>query len=985
MAVILVGFLSFGAASVRSATHQSAEAVAKANARMALMVAIGQLQGETGADRRVTGRADLAFDAAPNAQWTGAWDNEAANPEPVWLVSGRNVDPQVALGDGNSALLASEVDGVYEELRAPLVEVPGSEDGDRYAYWIGDEGVKARVDLAKGEETTEERRRRALAASAQMGDVTKLGADFTSAQFGPESAEDQTRYVTLETLGLASGNAEVPREYFHEVTTGGYGLPVNVREGGMKADLSLVFDRSQQNESFVSRVLGGRPQATTYGSSRVYDFSVTDADAFYLSESIAGQVGGGAGPNWGNFYNYARLWENKLGSEFRHVGLYPKVDTNLRQQDWMPYKNDGSQAFLQDRQHKNSGVTPVLALVQIGVYLGAEPSAPPSLPEGQSPPAANNYYRATLHIKPVVGMWNPYNVPIKAERYRFEWAFAPFLRIDFQKPSANGSFPNGSGYVTEMWLRDYWRIASNGNLPTDASPQGGSYIRLETDPVDFEPGEFRLFSAAGTTQLSSSSNKLVPELDVNGSYKFGINASQTTANRTVKGQPLIIPEDYYGWFGDVVLQDSHWNGNVSGTSFQGGTRRHFNNNLDEDASPTWVTFKKIGGGDVHLSRYSNLWNGGKNENATRPFLPERILTDRSNLHLDGSGGKTPHLVQDLSAGNLGPVGTWRFEMRNPTEIDDANQRARAWIDSNPAAPVGNVFFDGSKAPSSGREGWGTLSHFIAGAHRSGSRAGVVGDGGGGNRGLVAEGSYWSKAIPQGDVSDANRWRGYLGGGSTPINGVTHAVIYDVPQSPLVSLGQLQHAQASRYQYEPGFVLGNSYANPRIPLDQTTVANFAGMNGFTMVDSSYELNERLWDGYFFSTLAPDYVSTSGGTYDSALSFENLAEGAEQLPNPRMVFRPESGDQDFAGILSAAGNRAPEAMASRVRVAGAFNVNSTSVGAWKAVLSSMGASELPWINPETGNVSWTRPEGVRFNRFSQPITDQPFEGNAYAAEY
>ncbi|MGE9268340.1 MAG: hypothetical protein ACQKBY_09605, partial [Verrucomicrobiales bacterium] len=60
MAVILVGFLSFGAASVRSATHQSAEAVAKANARMALMVAIGQLQGETGADRRVTGRADLA-------------------------------------------------------------------------------------------------------------------------------------------------------------------------------------------------------------------------------------------------------------------------------------------------------------------------------------------------------------------------------------------------------------------------------------------------------------------------------------------------------------------------------------------------------------------------------------------------------------------------------------------------------------------------------------------------------------------------------------------------------------------------------------------------------------------------------------------------------------------------------------------------------------------------------------------------------------
>lgn len=234
------------------------------------------------------------------------------------------------------------------------------------------------------------------------------------------------------------------------------------------------------------------------------------------------------------------------------------------------------------------------------------------------------------------------------------------------------------------------------------------------------------------------------------------------------------------------------------------------------------------------------------------------------------------------------------------------------------------------------------------------------------------------------MADPDRWQGFVKEGPTEGEGITHAIIYDVPQAPLVSIGQFQHAQLSRYQFEPSFVVGNSYANPRIPLGETSVNDFAGMSGLKIADTSYETNERLWDGYFFSTMAPDYKGNLGdpsGSYDSKLSFDDLADGNETLPNPRMVFRPRSGDKSFAEIISSGGDDAPEAIASRMRVSGAFNVNSTSVAAWKAFLSGMGASELPSIDPATGSVSWNSPDGVRFNRFGQTISPREFTGDTY----
>ncbi|MEY3896910.1 MAG: hypothetical protein RLZZ214_2431, partial [Verrucomicrobiota bacterium] len=637
--------------------------------------------------------------------------------------------------------------------------------------------------------------------------------------------------------------------------------------------------------------------------------------------------------------------------------------------------------YNQDLQHTNSAVAPVISVIQFGLMMGAKPAA--------SRANGTKRYQPQLLIKPVIGLWNPYNVAIAPIAYQLDWAIAPYFRLDFDKPNAGGVFPGNSGNVTEMWLRDYWKIGDSG-LPTPTDPGGGRWMRLKTDAVDFQPGEFRLFSAAANSSVSNDFNQLVPTLDLKGAFTLDIIRSEDKPGSILpedkKGQPLLIDEGSWGWFGDVYLQDTHVDGTTK--SYGVGTVQHFLNQgkqIDLDAAVTWLSLKaKAATEDINLNRYTNLWNGGRNDKASKPYLPEPLISARTRLTMSGASGKMPHRIETLASGNPGAVGTWRFYTRNSLEIDDPGQGARGWIDSNPVTLSSNMKLDGSRSVSATREGWNAVAHLIPGAHRTGAIAGDVGDGFGGNRGLVAEGGFSSNAIPQG-VPTPGRWQGYGGPGSKNATGFTHVIAYDVPRSPLVSVGQFQHAQLSRYNFEPGFVVGNSYANPRVPLNAVSKKDFADITGFKIVDTSHQVNSRLWDSVFFSTLGLDYLGKTSGKFDDAFDFKGLSLGSKTLPNPRMAFFPRSGDTSIDKVIADAGTLAPQAIAARIGVKGAFNVNSTSVGAWKAFLSSMANSELPSIDPKSGAVSWQNPNGIRFNRFGSTISPQAYKGGGLEAAF
>ncbi len=81
LAIITVGTLSLSVVTLRSGTQDSAQAQAQANARMALIIAIGELQKQMGPDQRISANGnilenpDTPANESRHRHWTGVWDS----------------------------------------------------------------------------------------------------------------------------------------------------------------------------------------------------------------------------------------------------------------------------------------------------------------------------------------------------------------------------------------------------------------------------------------------------------------------------------------------------------------------------------------------------------------------------------------------------------------------------------------------------------------------------------------------------------------------------------------------------------------------------------------------------------------------------------------------------------------------------------------------------------------------------------------------
>lgn len=964
LTVIAVGLLTLSSISLRSSTFQSGQATARANARMAMMLAIGELQKITGPDQRVTMTSGLQTGAEPaNPNWTGATDvsptaltSDAKNSKINWLVSGDKADPaktwtkstQLNQGDALKLGTFNKSPTATADLLAPVVNITQGKNKGRFAWWIGDEGTKARVDVAKPKITPATERERLTQSQTPLeGGFVELGNTWSAFAPSPGGTIDKTGLISMQTASLAAANKKLANEYFNDITTGGCGLPINVTTGGMKADLSLIFDKSQVARKFGELYCGATPSALTWNGSQVYSFATKTPAKFYLSDAISKNGSVKTGPNWGSLWNYATLWQTVTGQQMPIVSGHPLVETDLRFKTWLPHTNHNEGGFRRDVQQTNSPVAPVLSMFQMGFRLNSE-LAPPT-----TPPSSTVFYKAQIGIQPVLGIWNPYNISIKAAPYRFDWALYPYFRFNYAKPTGTGKFTDGR--LTKLWLREEW-TAGSSVIPTPENVLGGKILALETPAVDLQPGEFRLFSVVDRIKVEAGQTyTLKPGWSEKGAFIVDLKDDI--------GNVRLVPKGYRAWFGSIVLLDTQSN----------DVKSKFPSLDLKTVSSNWFTLKS---GNNILLRSTELWNGGNDPSVTTAFkVPEPVVSGSSG-GLDTT--KTTYLIDDLVGDKVTPnIATWSFFSRTTNQIEgpDENQRLRGWIDSNPRALVTNSLWDGSKVGTAGENsGWHTTSQWI-GAWNAPGNAKVVGDGRGGNRGLLAEGG---SAGSEPEVNKAGgRYQGFGGAANTQAGGRTHVIVYDVPRSPLVSLGQFQHAQLSRYNFEPGFVVGNSYANPRIPLGATSNPDFNGISGLNLTDISHDVNKKLWDGYFFSTLGLDYVGASGSSFDKFFDVKKLASGASTLPNPRMVFAPLQGDTTIDKVLSESSDRAPEAIAARILIKGAFNVNSTSKTAWKAVLASMGASQLPVLSPQTGAASWQDPAGIRFNRFGHVLTNKAYE--------
>ncbi len=187
------------------------------------------------------------------------------------------------------------------------------------------------------------------------------------------------------------------------------------------------------------------------------------------------------------------------------------------------------------------------------------------------------------------------------------------------------------------------------------------------------------------------------------------------------------------------------------------------------------------------------------------------------------------------------------------------------------------------------------------------------------------------------------------------------ILYDLPLPgrPVNSIGQLQHfnlagvpsstdtGDLNPNQWQVAYPIGNSYATPRVARDLTFFRSDHNVTG-SQYDGSYLWNDILWDRFTFSS----YPQTGDFDFDDP---DDVLVNARYQPFRDTATAARDEPANFRGVHAAAAN---------LLVAGAFNVNSTSVDAWKAVLS--GLRDVP-VGTETDKADLTAP----FPRIISPV--------------
>ena len=214
--------------------------------------------------------------------------------------------------------------------------------------------------------------------------------------------------------------------------------------------------------------------------------------------------------------------------------------------------------------------------------------------------------------------------------------------------------------------------------------------------------------------------------------------------------------------------------------------------------------------------------------------------------------------------------------------------------------------------------------------------------------------------------------------------------YDVKQ------GSLYAAESKRVAYQSGVTgpgIGNSFMHPMLPRNDVyrfidnsksrDVINRENPSVTEEVDTKaycdywdhvFLLNDTLWDDYFVSSLADQ---TRPGASAAVSLKANLARLVGGTPISNSRYRYYSGGQAPARIesdLQAADGYLKAA--KHLVVDGMFNVNSTSVAAWKALFAGIRERQLVFRNSSGSLQKINLPSGKRIalSRFETEVSDQ-----------
>lgn len=902
LTVIAVGLLSLSSISLRASGQSEAMQVARANARMALMLALGDLQKSLGPDARISARAEtLAKDSrvaatvpanTPKAWWLGASHSDGVTPisgtEPVtWLISGlpngslaSTLTNPVDIIKGGSLDLAQFTGGTAIQAGRVAVTNSKGQIAGNYAYFVDDEGMKAQLAASHPDIRNDSSLNLAGGVLpgtypiAQLRNLTGSGTSDVALIQKLGSAKD------LEFLGVTKA---IAREKFFAYTTRSKGVLSDSRAGGLKKDLTIAFEKPAVFSSVF-------PAATASKFIAVTPDKLSQASELSTNGYI----------NWAifrDYYNLKTSIKNQGGIQAISPTVFAKTDFVNSSAGSGSSEAPFFSGALGPHQMKGSGN-------QSGLPYGSYAVAPAN---GLSIPSQYVY--------------NPI-FPLMMELREKAWV-EPSIEAGKQILEAN----------VQVFTSHYNPYNVGIYMAGDVSARGPRVIKYPQV----------LMTVDGGTKLLNRQQvlavKLQAHVGANVMLEPGRSHVMGFLRRAISGEEL-DEKLYSDQVKDLVNKGVYYKATLP--SLLDPTKKYAVKTEFAMREPAFMHGLDHNAGDNELSQVF-----------FSPFAWDAVDA------FDGASGKRPGKIftQSLSPSEMtiNNASVFQFSLRTTKE---GSMGLRPLVDANIRAQWNNPRWD-SKLNLPALAGYSIDSLGVGQKDLD-----VKPDTAGGKRGF----SFW-------------------GSGRQAGNGYDRVILFDVPRRDLLSLGQLQHAAAGRFSYEPTYIVGNSYANPRIGLTnwkESTSDSFSTAargndqwkipGNFNLYDSSYLVNELIWDSYAFTTI-PQVADNLGGG-DVAADFPNLLKRTIQLPNPRFMPYEPAGSKFTAANLQANGNATTGSFfhnAGHLLVDGCFNVNSTSADAWEAFLT--GTLNLPVrkINEKGVITGFQNVAGVRYPRAANPMGD------------
>ena len=874
--------------------------------------------------------------------------------------------PSITLASGEGVLLVGENSAGSDpskHVTAPLVDVKSLTSGDiegRYAWWVGDEGVKANM-AATVEELPSAAsgaidRLKFLASSPNRGFPT-LGAPWN--QWLPDNsgtikANTSGKLATRRQIVLAdSGLVDEEKLRFHDFTVSSAGVLADTKHGGLKKDLSIAFELPDplfRNSEFTRVLSEGEPlnpqglrdpnlaYATNHGNrmapgpmnGRSTKTAVNFRDpswstGFYFRGPTFDQLR--------DHYQLYRRVENPFSgsARIRAQAFLPNASVTAGSQirarapfgDYIQYPTRGGNPYF-----NAGGSSPGASNYEVTDSYGGSPRIRPMATElvpelvrymytlaiqsyPETDPAFPDQYNLRLITTPFMILHNPYNVELRSSAmwYRIQRSElqARFTYID---PITNGVVntqkPNASHNADinlEFLIDQKYGIATRtekDELAYDAIDFFASDNGRPTGTITMAPGEFKIFTAAGSAPIE-------------GGQLFGRNE-----NRNIFLQTKLTNLFSTGIYMDVVNR-TNWS---SSEPFRIPRGTRFTTEIN--AKPPWggnsgATFPHLAWpANEYHTILSKIVSPGVSDpvpkGANYSWDQIRILgcmqdqwwTGKPTLITgeSGVGFKGQLLPEDIESVN--PAGPRRYigriDMYQKPLYDGVNRDSNISLTThNPRGMVQTMSMTGAQGPASVRGPATWTGSVMALDPANSSSPGF-------------DNRFWGTGTRIAD-----------GGQST-------LMLYDIPRAPITSLASLQHANVSRLGVSSAFAIGNSYASPYVPSNSawwrsSIVPNKSNNGDYWIMDNSYLFNEDLFDSYYFSGVNPGSSSTAWNNQLSASSvslgagdptntgplqdtIDQWKEGTGNLLNPRMQFQIPSGlsfidadkDLDLAGSYS-----------------------------------------------------------------------------------